>query len=113
MTSVFLVVIRQFSYYSYNLDLNYVVTRERLYINGESYNWFGEWWNALQEAAYLSINGPNTDELDKYPAGWWLGMAVLVFFITVVIMNLVIAIISDIYTEVMAEEFEILYWGRM
>lgn len=68
--------------------------------------WFGEWWAALQTTYYISLGGFDPEEIDKYNFMAWLIFLLCSIFNIIILLNLLIAIVSDIFSRVITEQVE-------
>ena len=68
--------------------------------------WFGEYWKALQTTYYISIGGFDPAEADLYPVFGWIVFWTCTLFNIIILTNLLIAIVSEIFVRVMEHEVE-------
>ena len=69
-------------------------------------SWFGEWHMALRTTYYISIGDFSDDEMNKYSFYAWPVFFWCTIFNIIVLMNLLIAIVNDIFNRVMSRRLE-------
>lgn len=62
--------------------------------------WFGEWWAAIQTTYYISIGGFDSEEVNLYDFWSWTIFFICTIFNIIILLNLLIAIVNDIFNRV-------------
>ena len=68
--------------------------------------WFGEWWHAIQTTYYISIGGFETDEVNLYSFWSWPIFFFCTIFNIIILLNLLIAIVNEIFNRVMVQKVQ-------
>ena len=61
-----------------------------------------EWGNAIQTIFYSALGGFDPEEVNRYPVALWLWFVLILFIMMVIMMNLLIAIVSDVFDRATA-----------
>lgn len=72
--------------------------------------WFGEWWHAFRTTYYVSLGGFDPAETDLYSLFTWPIFFLCSIFNIIILLNLLIAIVCDIFDRVLAQATENRYF---
>lgn len=67
---------------------------------------FGEWWRAIQTTYYISIGGFETEEVNLYSIWSWPIFFFCTIFNIIILLNLLIAIVNEIFNRVMVQKVQ-------
>ena len=68
--------------------------------------YFGEWHNAMRTTYYISIGDFDADEMNQYSFWAWPVFFWCTIFNIIILLNLLIAIVNDIFNRVMTKRLE-------
>lgn len=74
--------------------------------------WFGEWIRAIKTTYYWSLGNFDSDEADGYSFASWFIFFILTIFNIVILINLLIALVNEIYNVVSAQKYETMLMHR-
>ena len=72
--------------------------------------WFGEWWSAIMNSYYIALGAFDPGEVSLYSIFAWPIFLACTLFNIIVLSNLLIAIVCEIFNEVLAQKHENYYY---